>query len=291
MLGTAWFFPRSGQPPVTPASQPSIAILPLDNLGPPAQQYFADGVTEALTTQLAGIEALKVIARGAVMRFRDDRPPPSTVAQALGVSRLVEGSELLAGERVRVTARVVDGATDQTLWADSYEGDLQDILDLQARVARAIVNEIRVRMTSDEIQRLGAARPVEPGAYQAFLRGLYESERATALDEGMFANLARAIAYLESAVAQQPDWGTAHGSLAHAHLRTASMSDNHVQRLSHYRLARESAERAVALDPDVALAWIAPADLGPVPVLRPGTDRRSIVVSGSCTFSAGVTSM
>jgi TolB-like protein/DNA-binding winged helix-turn-helix (wHTH) protein len=133
---------------------PSIAILPLENLGPPAHQYFADGMTEALTTQLAGIEALKVIARGATTRFRNDRPPPSEVARELGVASLVEGSVQLAGERVRITARLVDGASDRTVWADSYEGEIHDILALQARVARAIVAEIRVRLTADEERRL-----------------------------------------------------------------------------------------------------------------------------------------
>lgn len=92
----------------------SIAILPLENLGPAAHQYFADGMTEALTTQLAKLEALKVISRSAVMRYRGDRPRPSAIARELGVTRLVEGSALLANDRVRITARLVDGATDQT---------------------------------------------------------------------------------------------------------------------------------------------------------------------------------
>jgi TolB-like protein/DNA-binding winged helix-turn-helix (wHTH) protein/Tfp pilus assembly protein PilF len=232
----------------------SIAILPLENLGPAAHQYFADGMTDALTTQLARIEALKVIARGAVMRYRGERPAPSVIARELAVLNVVEGSVLLAGERVRITARLVDGVTDRTLWGDSYEGDLHDILDLQARVARAIVREIRVRVTSDEESRLARSHTVAPAAYQEYLRGLYEHERSLAADAQMFATIGESITRLRSAVALDPTWGEAHGALARAHLRLAGTSDNHAERLLHYRTARDVAERALELDPNVVSA-------------------------------------
>jgi TolB-like protein/DNA-binding winged helix-turn-helix (wHTH) protein/Tfp pilus assembly protein PilF len=240
-----------------PAAYPSIAILPLENLGPDAQQYFADGMTEALTTQLARIEALKVISRGAVMRYRTSRPAPSAIARELGVRNLVEGSVLLAGERVRITARLVDGATDRTIWGDSYEGDLHDILELQGRVARAIVREIRVRMSPEEETRLAAARTVAPAAYEEYLRGLYEYERSLATGRDMFASLAEAIARFQAAVALEPAWGDAHGALAQAHQRLGSMADDHAERMREYRSARAAAERALDLDPGVVTARLA----------------------------------
>jgi len=134
-----WAARRMRVPPATAATidrrPASVAILPLENLGAPASQYFADGMTEALTTQLAKIEALKVMARGAVLRYAADRSAPSAIAEALSVAHILEGSVLLVDDRVWVTARLVDGATDRTIWAESYDGELRDILALQGRVA------------------------------------------------------------------------------------------------------------------------------------------------------------
>jgi Tfp pilus assembly protein PilF len=178
------------------------------------------------------------------------------------VGHLVEGSVLLAGERVRITARLVDGATDRTIWGDSYEGDLDDILELQGRVARAIVREIRVRMSPEEETRLSAARTVAPAAYEEYLRGLYEYERSLATGRDMFPSLAEAIARFQAAVALEPAWGDAHGALAQAHLRLAGRSDSHTERLRQFRLARAVAERALELDPTVVTARIALARAG-----------------------------
>jgi TolB-like protein/DNA-binding winged helix-turn-helix (wHTH) protein/Tfp pilus assembly protein PilF len=235
----------------------SIAILPLDNTGPPAHQYFADGMTEALTTQLAKIEALKVISRSAVMRYRGERPRPSVIARELDVVNLVEGSALLTGDRVRITARLVDGATDRTLWAESYEGNLEDVLALQARVAREIAREIRVRVTSEEEDRLSTSRAVNPAAYHRYLQGLYQFERSFAPDANLFTHVREAITHINAALALEPGWGEAHGALAQCHLRLAGMSDDHQERLREYRITREVAERALELDPAVVSARLA----------------------------------
>jgi TolB-like protein/DNA-binding winged helix-turn-helix (wHTH) protein/Tfp pilus assembly protein PilF len=259
--GIGVFVARGDRPPARPATtiDASIAILPLENLGPPAQQYFADGMTEALTTQLARIEALKVIARGAVVRFADERPPPAAIARELGVAWLVEGSVLLAGEQVRITTRLVDGASNQTLWGDFYDGEIHDILALQARVARDIVSEIRVRTTRDEEQRLVATRAVNPAAYQEYLRGLFSYEESMRVDDRMFASLREAQAHFEAAVALQPDWGEALGALAQTHLRLAGMLDDHEQRMRHLHAGREFTERALARDPHVVAGHLARA--------------------------------
>jgi TolB-like protein/DNA-binding winged helix-turn-helix (wHTH) protein/Tfp pilus assembly protein PilF len=257
LIGAVYRYAITARTAATPAPQPSIAILPLENLGPDAQQYFADGMTEALTTQLSRIEALKVISRGAVLRYRLNRPAPSTIARELAVETLVEGSVLLAGDRVRITARLVDGATDRTIWGDSYEGDLRDVLELQGRVARAIVREIHVRVSPDEETRFSVARTVAPAAYNEYLRGLYEYERSLAVGADMFPSLAEAIRRFQAAVALEPAWGEAHGALAQARLRLGAMSDDHAERLREYSAARAAAERALELDPNVVTAHLA----------------------------------
>ena len=165
-------------------------------------------MTEAITTQLAKIEALKVIARSAVMPYRDRRPRPSAIARELGVATLVEGSALLAGGRVRITAHLVDGASDRQLWAESYEGDLTDVLALQARVARAIAREIRARVTPEEERSLAATRPVSPAAYAEYLDGLSLRDAGAAAPSEPFLPLVRAmIERFDAAVALEPELG------------------------------------------------------------------------------------
>jgi TolB-like protein/DNA-binding winged helix-turn-helix (wHTH) protein/Tfp pilus assembly protein PilF len=235
---------------------PSIAILPLENLGTPDQQYFADGMTDALTTQLAGIGALKVIAHSAVRQYGASRPAPSVVARELSVGHLVEGSALLADGRVRINARLVDARTNQTLWAESFEEDMRDVLTLQSRVAREIVAGIRARVTPDEHQRLSRARTVAPEAYQEYLQGLFEAERVFAMDAEMFRHVREAIRRLSAAAAMEPQWAEAQGALAMAHLRLAGLSDNHAERLKEYASAQSIADRALALDPTVVSAHL-----------------------------------
>ena len=232
----------------------SIAILPLENLGPPAEQYFADGMTEAITTQLSKIEAVRVIARGAVLQYQSGRPPPAEIARVLGVTNLVEGSALLTNDRVRITARLVDGSTNETVWGESYEGDLVDILALQARVARAIAREIRVRVTSDEERRLQRTPAVSAAAYQEYLRGLYEIEQGRAFDSNLFAHMRQALDRFGKAVEIEPGWGEAHGIRAYTHLNLAGLSDDPIERQQQYKLARRAAERSLELDPSVVRA-------------------------------------
>jgi TolB-like protein/DNA-binding winged helix-turn-helix (wHTH) protein/Tfp pilus assembly protein PilF len=239
------------------APTPSIAVLPLENLGPSEQQFFADGMTEAITAQLAKIEALKVIARGAVLQYRPQRPSPSQIARELGVAHLVEGSALLVADRVRITVRLVDGASDRQIWAESYEGDLTDVLALQSRVARAIAREVRARLTADEETRVAATRMVSPPAYTAYLKGLSQVERTVAAEADMMPSIRGAIESFSAAVALEPGWGEAHGQLAEAYRMLSGVSDNHTERLRGFELSRQSAERALGLDPAVASAHLA----------------------------------
>src|SRR6266853_5273233 len=158
----------------TPSPIRSLAVLPLENLShDPEQEYFAEGLTEALITTLAKIGELRVVSRTSAMHYRGVRRPLREIAQELGVDAVVEGTVLRAGGRVRITAQLIDAAKETHLWAESYERDLRDVLALQSEVAQAIAREIRVKLTPVDQARFAEARPVDPEAYEAYLKGLY----------------------------------------------------------------------------------------------------------------------
>jgi TolB-like protein/Tfp pilus assembly protein PilF len=152
----------------------AIAVLPLDNLsGDPEQEYFADGMTEALTAELGKVGALRVISRTSVMMYKDVHKPLADIARELNVDAVVEGSVLRSGDRVRITTQLVQAVPERHLWAESYERDLRDILSLQSEVARAVAQEIQVTLTPQEEALLSGGRPVNPEAHEAYLLGLY----------------------------------------------------------------------------------------------------------------------
>ena len=151
----------------------SLAVLPLENLsGDAAQDYLAAGLHEALITDLAQLGGLKrVIARGSVMRFAKTDKPPREIAKELGVNALITGSVLRSGDRVRVTAQLVDADTEAQVWAERYERDMRDVLALENDIVAAITRQIRLQLTAQEHARLSSARPVDPVAYEACLQG------------------------------------------------------------------------------------------------------------------------
>ena len=157
-----------------PSRRESIAVLPLANLsGDPEQDYFADGITEALITELGKIGALRVISRRSVMRYKGSDKPLPEIARELNVETVVEGSALCSGDRVRITAQLIHAATDSQLWAKRYERNLRDILALQGEVTTAIAREIIVKLTPQEQARLASARPVNLEAHEAYLKGRF----------------------------------------------------------------------------------------------------------------------
>jgi serine/threonine-protein kinase len=163
----------------------SIAVLPLENLSDdPEQEYFADGMTDELIGQLAQISALKVISRTSVMQYKDARKPLPAIARELNVEAVVEGTVRRSGERVRITAQLIEAATDRNLWAGSYERDMKDIFTLQSEVAQAIVHEIQIALTPEEEARLARARPVDPEVYEACLKARHHLNLRR-LDEAM----------------------------------------------------------------------------------------------------------
>ncbi len=152
----------------------ALAVLPLQNLsGDPTQEYFADALTEELITELSRIRALKVISRTSVMRYKKTDKRLPEIARELGVDGIVEGSVVLSGDQVRITAQLIYALTDTNVWAESYDRNLQDVLGLQSTVASAIADEIRVKMSAGEQAQLHSWRPVDLHAHQAYLRGRY----------------------------------------------------------------------------------------------------------------------
>jgi TolB-like protein/Tfp pilus assembly protein PilF len=152
----------------------SLAVLPLANLsGDPAQDYFADGITEALIANLAKIGGLRVVSRTSAMRYKGTTEPTAEIARALRVDALVEGSVTRIGDRVRVTAKLIHGESDRHLWAEAYDGQLVHVLDLQSRIARALATAVQVTLNEDEELRLTTPQEVDPDAYLHYLKGRY----------------------------------------------------------------------------------------------------------------------
>ena len=219
----------------------SIAVLPLENFsGDPAQDYFADGMTEALITDLAKIGALKVISRTSVMRYKGTTESLPDIARELGVDAVIEGSVLLVGDRVRITAQLVEASSDRHIWAESYERDLRDVLSLQQEVARTIASAISVALTPAETATLTAAARVDPKVHDLYLMGRYHWNRRTAGD------LRKSMEYFEGAVARDPGFALAYAAIADAY--TVIGNWGYRNPLEMYALARRYAEKALEID-------------------------------------------
>jgi tetratricopeptide (TPR) repeat protein len=211
-------------------------------------------MTDALIAELGQIGSLRVSARSSVMRYRGAATPPREIARELGVEALVTGSVLRSGDRVRITAHLVDPATGRRTWSVVKERDLRDVLALQREVTLAIAAQVRAGLTAPEQARLARRRPVAPEAYEAVLRARYLSVRTTDADSRA------AIALLERAVSLDPEWAPAHAELAAAHVtRLSFVTPDETRELEQKAFAE--AERAVSLDPDLPEAYLARGDL------------------------------
>ena len=257
MLGTAmvlvllvlvvWiFFWRSRQPANTLSFSPvrSLAVLPLENLSSDSQDYFADGMTDELITNLAQISALRVISRTSVMPYKGVRKPLPLIARELNVDAVVEGTVLRSGKQVRITAQLIRAPADKHLWAESYEGDLRDTLALQKKVARAIAEQIRIQVTPQEETVLHNVKVVNPEAYENYLKGRYFWNKRTA--DGM----KRAIDYFDQAIESDPNYASPHAGLADIY----ELSDRP-------QLAREEVQKALELDDQLVEAHNSRANL------------------------------
>ena len=214
----------------------SLAVLPLENLSrDPEQEYFAEGLTEALITTLAKIGELRVVSRTSIMLYKGVRKPLREIARELEVDAIVEGTVLRAGDRVRITAQLIDTAKETHLWAESYERDLCDVLALQSEVARAIAREVRVKLTPQEQAHIAQVRRVDPEAYEAYLKGRYHWNRRP--------GIRKSIEYFEQAIAKDPTYAAAYAGLADC--LSALTAWGHVPGCVK---AKELAEKALELD-------------------------------------------
>jgi serine/threonine protein kinase/Flp pilus assembly protein TadD len=229
-----------------PGGIQSLAVLPLENLSrDAAQEYLADGMTEALITDLAQIGSLRVISRTSAMRYKGTKKGLPEIARELDVDGVVEGSVLRAGNKIRITAQLIHATTDRHLWARSYERDFRDVLALQDEVARAIAGQIQARLTSDEQARLSRARPVNPQAHDAYLKGRYEWYRWRP------ENYRKALDYFRQAIAIDPSYAPAYAGLAEAYSR---LGDSAWRPADAYPKAKSAALKSVELDPELAEA-------------------------------------
>lgn len=233
----------------------SLAVLPLENLsGDPAQDYFADGITEALITDLGKIGSLRVVARPSVMRYKGTRAPLKEIARELRVQALVAGSVQRSGDRVRVAAQLIDPETERQVWSESFERELRDVLTLQREVAQAIAGELRTKPTPEEQARLAKSRPVDPEAYELLLRARYLGTRTTDEDSR------EAIALLERAIAIDPGFAPLHAVLAAAYVsRLNFLVPEEARELE--QKAYAATETALSLDPNIAEAYLARGNL------------------------------
>jgi eukaryotic-like serine/threonine-protein kinase len=187
----------------------SLAVLPLSNFShDPEQEYFADGMTEALICDLAKLQALKITSRTSVMRYKESDAPLPQIGRELNVDAVVEGSVMRVGSRVRITAQLIHAASDTHLWAESYERDFEDVLILQSEIARAIAREIAVALTPEEATRLTRARRVNPEAYEAYLKGRYHWYKLSR------EHLDTALQYFQVSLAKAPRDPLAYGGIA-----------------------------------------------------------------------------
>jgi TolB-like protein/DNA-binding winged helix-turn-helix (wHTH) protein/Flp pilus assembly protein TadD len=223
----------------------SIAVLPLANLSrDPEQEYFSDGMTEELITELSQIRSLKVISRTSVMHYKGSDKPLPQIARELNVDGIIEGAVLRSGDRVRITAQLIYGPSDTHLWAKSYEGDLHEVLTLQSEVAQAIAREVQTTITPQEQTRLATARPVNPDAYVLYLKGRYEWNKRT--EEG----LKRSLEYFQQAINLDSTYALAHSGVADSY--SALGDSSFLPGTEVYPKSRAAALRAFELDKNLA---------------------------------------
>jgi TolB-like protein/class 3 adenylate cyclase/Flp pilus assembly protein TadD len=227
----------------------SLAVLPLDNYsGDKNQDYFAEGMTDELTTDLATISQLRVISRSSTTQFTGaQRPPTPEIAKMLNVDAVVEGSVRRSGDKVRITAQLIDARADRHLWAKSFERDSRDVLALQSELASAIASEINVQLTPGEQARLTSAQSVNPEAHDAYLKGRYFFNRPS--DE----NLSKAIKQFEEAVRLDSSFAPAYSGLSDAYL-WAAFNEGVITATEGKSKAKAAAEKALALNPASAEA-------------------------------------
>jgi eukaryotic-like serine/threonine-protein kinase len=234
--------------PGGPARIRSLAVLPLQNLsGDPAQDYFADGMTEELITRLSKLGNLRVTSRTSIMGYKQTKEKIPDIARELGVDTILEGSVVREGQRVKVTAQLIDASSDRHLWADSYERDLKDVLPLQDEVSQAVAREVGVKLTQSGQASLAAAtRPVIPAAYDAYIRGRH------AWNKRKEPNLREGIRFFQESIDADPTYAPSYAGMADCYGQLGYAS--YVSPEDSFPRAKAAAQKALELDPNLAEA-------------------------------------
>jgi TolB-like protein/DNA-binding winged helix-turn-helix (wHTH) protein len=234
----------------------SLAVLPLANLsGDPQQEYFADGMTEALIAELGQIGSLRVISRTSVMQYKGTKKPLPQIARELNVDAVIEGSVLRVGDRARITAQLIAVGPERHLWARNYQRDLRDVLSLQGEIARTIADEVEANVTPDVQARLASAPPVNPKAHEAYLRGKFFLNKLT--EEG----IQRATEYAQQAVQMDPDYAPAYGLLAESYWWSSQNAFGHLPDAEAVGKTRVAAMKALAIDDTIVEPHVALGDV------------------------------
>jgi TolB-like protein/Tfp pilus assembly protein PilF len=237
VVAATWFIQKRGR---AVKSIRSIAVLPLQNLsGDPNQEYFSDGMTDELITELARIPNLRVVSRTSVMRDKGSGKSLRQIAQELGVDAIIEGSVVRADDRVRITAQLIDARNDKHLWAQSFEGQLSDVLSLQDGVAREIASQTKTALAPSVQSQLASPKHVNPEAYDAYLRGRFFVERRDGKT---------AATYFRKAISLDSEYAAAHAGLAQALITMHEAGGAPVNEVIPDAIA--SAKRAIELDPN-----------------------------------------
>jgi TolB-like protein/DNA-binding winged helix-turn-helix (wHTH) protein/Tfp pilus assembly protein PilF len=227
----------------------SLVVLPMENLsGDKGQDYFADGMTDDLIANLAKIRSLRVISRSTAMAYKGTHKPLPQIASELNVDAVVEGTVMRVGDRVRITAELVQVSTDQHLWADTYESTIGDVLALQNRVSSAIVDQIRLNLTKEDKERLAQKPSVSPEAYEDYLKGRYYWNRRSS--EGF----QKAISYFESATHRDPQFALAYAGLADCYGIVGATIYGVLPASEAAARTKAAATRALEIDPSLAEA-------------------------------------
>lgn len=225
----------------------SVAVLPLENLShDPEQEYFADGMTDALITDLAKIHSLRVISRNSIMQYKGKRKSLPQIARELNVDAIVEGTVVRSGDRVRITAQLIEASQDRHLWAEAYEGDFRDILGLQDQVAKAIAGGVRVKLTPQEEMHLTNVRRVDPQVQDAYLTGRYYWNRRTT------EAVRKSCDYFQLAIDKDPTYAVAYAGLADCY----NVLGYYIYQAPSetFALGKEAAQKALQLDDSLAEA-------------------------------------
>jgi adenylate cyclase len=223
----------------------SIAVLPLANLsGDPSQEYFADGITEALITELAKVGSLRVVSRTSVMRYKGTAEPIAQIARALRVRGLLEGSVVKSGDRFRITVQLIHAGSDQHLWTEVYDGAMADVLEVQGKVARDVAAGIRAQLSRGEKARLTISRKVSPEAYSLYLKGRYFARSLT--EDGQ----RKAILHFQKSIQCDRDYAPAYAGLAECLIELAYFFGMNPKKA--FGEAKPAALKAVALDEEFA---------------------------------------